>query len=356
MSELNFTKTALDGLPLCMDDQRHKRYLAAAIRLGAAQLGCTWPNPAVGCLLVAGGGEDGVIVGRGATGRGGRPHGETVALDDAGDLARGATAYVSLEPCNHHGKTGPCTLALIEAGVAEVFIALTDPDERVSGAGAARLRGAGITVHVEPYADLKALAAKAHAGHVTATLQGRPHVTLKLALSADGGIGLPTQGQVAITGSSTNALMHALRSRMDAIAVGGGTLRADAPRLNVRLPGLEQRSPQRYVFTNANVPEGFIALKGADLSAGLKTMAQQGMTRLLVEGGSKLAKSFLGAGLVDELILIKGPATLGQGAVRPFDAHPFDDLEAAGLADWQIMHRKMIGSDQMMVLQPNKES
>jgi diaminohydroxyphosphoribosylaminopyrimidine deaminase/5-amino-6-(5-phosphoribosylamino)uracil reductase len=279
-----------------------------------------------------------------------------VALGDAGDLARGTTAYVSLEPCNHHGKTGPCTLALIEAGVAEVFIALTDPDERVSGAGAARLRGAGIKVHVEPFADLKALAAKAHAGHVTATLLGRPHVTLKLALSTDGGIGLRTEGQVAITGSSTNALMHAVRARMDAIAVGGGTLRADAPQLNVRLPGLEQRSPQRYVFTNANVPEGFISLKGADLGAGLKTMAQQGITRLLVEGGSKLAKSLLGAGLVDDLILIKGAATLGQGAVRPFDANPFDDLAAAGLADWQVMHRRTISADQMMVLQPNKDS
>lgn len=332
-----------------MTDDPHRRYLAAAIRLGAAQLGRTWPNPAVGCLLV----REGVIVGRGATGQGGRPHGETVALDDAGDLARGATAYVSLEPCDHHGKTGPCSLALIKAGVAEVFIALTDPDERVSGAGVARLESAGVKVHCEPFADLKGMAARAHAGHITRTRLGRPHVTLKLALSADGGIGLQDKGQVPITSSTTNRLMHGLRARMDAIAVGGGTMRADSPQLNVRLTGLEAHSPKRYVFTQELAPDGFTALNGNDLAADLASLAGHGITRLLVEGGAKLGNSFLSAGLVDELILLKGATTLGQGAIQPFPVHPFDDLSAAGLASWHIIERRTLGADQMMILRPS---
>ncbi|MFK7791697.1 MAG: bifunctional diaminohydroxyphosphoribosylaminopyrimidine deaminase/5-amino-6-(5-phosphoribosylamino)uracil reductase RibD [Devosiaceae bacterium] len=331
-----------------MSDDLHRRYLAAAIRLGAGQLGRTWPNPAVGCLIV----RDGVIVGQGATGQGGRPHGETRALADAGDKAHGATAYVSLEPCDHQGKTGPCTQALIEAGIAEVFIALGDPDPRVSGAGVKRLQAAGMHIRSEPFADLRAMAVVAHAGHISRTRLGRPHVTLKLALSADGAIGVSGDGQVAITGAATNRLMHGLRSRMDAIAVGGGTLRADAPKLTVRLPGLEGCAPKRVAFTTGHAPDGFQALVGRDLQSDLETLGAQGITRLLVEGGAKLAQSFLRNGLVDELILLKGTGTLETDAIFPFAAHPFEDLAAAGLARWRIVERRKIGADQMMVLRP----
>ncbi|MFN3171136.1 MAG: bifunctional diaminohydroxyphosphoribosylaminopyrimidine deaminase/5-amino-6-(5-phosphoribosylamino)uracil reductase RibD [Hyphomicrobiales bacterium] len=325
-----------------------RRYLAAALRLGKAQLGRTWPNPAVGCLIV----KDGIVVGAGATGQGGRPHGETVALDEAGDAARGATAYVSLEPCNHHGKTGPCTLALIAAGIARVVIALGDPDPRVSGSGVARLREAGIEVLFEPFADMRTSAVQAHRGHITRLAKGRPHVTLKLALSADGGIGLPGKGQVAITAPATSRLMHGLRSRFDAIAVGAGTYQADAPQLTVRLEGLAECSPQRVVFGGTEAPEGFIHLPGHDLEAGLQKLGEQGFTSLLVEGGAKLASSLLDAHLVDEVILIKGAPLLGAEAIRPFETDPFD----SGLSGFTVRSLRQCGPDRIVTFAPDRKA
>lgn len=331
-----------------MTSETDRRYLAAAIRFGRAQLGRTWPNPAVGCLIV----KEGVVVGAGATGQGGRPHGETVALDDAGEEARGATAYVSLEPCNHHGKTGPCTLALIEAGIARAVIALGDPDPRVSGSGVTRLRNAGIEVLFEPFADLRASALEAHRGHITRLAKGRPYVTLKLAMSADGGIGLPGKGQVAITAPATNRLMHRLRARTDAIAVGAGTYRADAPQLTVRLAGLEECLPQRVVFGGTEAPEGFIHLPGHDLEAGLKKLGEQGFTSLLVEGGAKLARGLLDAHLVDEVLLIEGAPVLGPEAIRPFGANPF----TGGLPGFTVRSQRKSGPDRIVTFAPDRKA
>ncbi|MEO0383087.1 MAG: bifunctional diaminohydroxyphosphoribosylaminopyrimidine deaminase/5-amino-6-(5-phosphoribosylamino)uracil reductase RibD [Pseudomonadota bacterium] len=325
-----------------------RRYLAAAIRFGRAQLGRTWPNPAVGCLIV----KDGTVVGTGATGQGGRPHGETVALDEAGEDAQGATAYVSLEPCNHHGKTGPCTVALIAAGVARVVIALGDPDPRVSGSGVERLRNAGIEVLFEPFADMRVRAMQAHRGHFMRLAKGRPYVTLKLALSADGAIGLPDKGHVAITAPATNKLMHGLRARMDAIAVGAGTYQADVPRLTVRLAGLEESSPQRVVFGGAEAPEGFIHLLGHDLEASLQKLGEQGLTSLLVEGGAKLARSLLQAHLVDEAILIKGAPLLGAEAIRPFETDPFENE----LPGFTVCSRRQSGPDRIVTFAPDRKA
>jgi diaminohydroxyphosphoribosylaminopyrimidine deaminase/5-amino-6-(5-phosphoribosylamino)uracil reductase len=331
-----------------MTQEPDRRYLAAALRLGNAQLGRTWPNPAVGCLIV----KDGVVVGAGATGQGGRPHGETVALDEAGEAGRGATAYVSLEPCNHHGKTGPCTLALREAGIARVVIALGDPDPRVSGSGVARLREVGVEVLFEPFNDIRVSAIHAHRGHVTRLAKGRPHVTLKLALSADGGIGLPDKGQVAITTPATNRLMHGLRARMDAIAVGAGTYQADAPQLTVRLEGLAQCSPQRVVFGGKEAPKGFIHLPGHDLETSLQKLGEQGITSLLVEGGGKLALSLLSADLVDEAILIKGAPVLGERAIRPFGTDPF----YTGLDGFTVHSRRQSGPDRIVTFVPARKA
>lgn len=326
--------------------QQDHDFLAATIRLGASALGQTWPNPAVGCLIV----RDSKVVGRGKTQAGGRPHAETEALRDAGDLARGAAAYVSLEPCNHHGRTPPCTEALIKAGIARIFIALSDPDPRVCGTGAQHLQDAGIKVHIEPFADLRNAALCAHRGHIMRMQAGRPFVTLKLALSVDGAVGRTNEGQIAITSSSTNRLMHGLRARHDAIAVGAGTLRADNPRLDVRLPGLEHRSPERVVFG----AQAFnaIDLPGEDLNDDLAELADEGITSLLVEGGPKLARSFLKCALVDELILLKGSTILGRDAIKPFDFDPFE----RGFEGFTIHSRRRIGDDQMMVLTPVKKA
>ncbi len=327
------------------------RYLAAAVRLGMTGLGLAWPNPAVGCLLV----NKGRVVGQGVTGKGGRPHAETVALEHAGSHAKGAVAYVSLEPCNHYGKTGPCTLALIEAGVERVVVAHCDPDPRVSGSGVRKLRDAGIDVSVEPYRHIKAQAAYANRGHMMRTALGRPFVTLKLALSLDGAIGVRGEGPVAITNALTNRHMHARRSRVDAIAVGSRTWKIDAPALSVRLPGLEHRSPRRVVFGQADVPSDVVALRDHDLPAGLRSLDHLGITQVLVEGGATLANSFLDAGLVDEIVLLRGEHKIGQRGLCPFAADPFESLADAGLSLWRCVGKRNFGNDRMMLLQPSNE-
>lgn len=220
------------------DDQR---FMAAAIRLSRWNTGCTSTNPSVGCVIV----RDGVIVGRAVTAPGGRPHAEAQALADAGEAARGATVYVSLEPCSHHGKTPPCSDALTAAGVARVVISVTDPDERVSGRGISILRDAGIEVET---GVLEAEGRVALAAYLTRQVKHRPHVTLKLAISTDGMIGRLGEGQVAITGPIARAQVHVLRAETDAILVGGNTARADDPELTTRAPGLQDRSPIRIVL------------------------------------------------------------------------------------------------------------
>jgi len=218
-----------------------EHFMAAAIRLSRWHLGRTSTNPSVGCLIV----RDGVVVGRAVTAVGGRPHAEPQALAEAGALARGATAYVTLEPCSHHGKTPPCAEALIAYGVARVVISVTDPDPRVSGRGIGMLREAGIEVDA---GVLEAEGRRSLAGYLTRQTKNRPYVTLKLAVSADGMIGRKGEGQVAITGPLARAQVHALRAETDAILVGIGTAIADDPELTVRLPGLEAQSPIRIVL------------------------------------------------------------------------------------------------------------
>ncbi|MBY5397370.1 bifunctional diaminohydroxyphosphoribosylaminopyrimidine deaminase/5-amino-6-(5-phosphoribosylamino)uracil reductase RibD [Rhizobium leguminosarum] len=218
-----------------------ERFMAAAIRLSRWHLGRSATNPSVGCLIVRGG----VIVGRAVTALGGRPHAETQALAEAGALARGATAYVTLEPCSHHGRTPPCSEALIAYGVARVVISVTDPDPRVSGRGIAMLREAGIEVDA---GVLEAEGQKSLAAYLTRQTKNRPYVTLKLAVSADGMIGREGEGQVAITGSEARAQVQALRAETDAILVGIGTAIADDPLLTVRTSGLESQSPIRIVL------------------------------------------------------------------------------------------------------------
>ncbi|ABC90313.1 5-amino-6-(5-phosphoribosylamino)uracil reductase/diaminohydroxyphosphoribosylaminopyrimidinedeaminase protein [Rhizobium etli CFN 42] len=216
-------------------------FMAAAIRLSRRHLGRTATNPSVGCVIV----KDGVVVGQAVTALGGRPHAEPQALAEAGDLARGATAYVTLEPCSHHGKTPPCAEALIACGVARVVISVTDPDPRVSGRGISMLREAGIAVDA---GVLEAEGRRSLAAYLTRQTKNRPYVTLKLAVSADGMIGRQGEGQVAITGPEARAEVQTLRAETDAILVGIGTAISDDPLLTVRTPGLEAQSPIRIVL------------------------------------------------------------------------------------------------------------
>lgn len=302
-----------------------------ALALGRRGMGQTWPNPAVGAVLV----KDGVIVGRGWTQKGGRPHAEVEALRRAGNDARGATMYVTLEPCSHHGKSPPCADAIIAAGVARVVSAVEDVNPEVAGRGHARLRAAGIAVDVGLGRDE---ALRDHDGHFRRMLDKRPHVTLKLAVSADGMIGKRGE-RVMLTGEAANARVHLLRAQHDAILIGIGTALADDPLLTCRLPGMENRSPVRVVLDRSgklppssrlaqtvrevplwiagrSAPAGAQAIPhDGDLAALLRELAARGITRLLVEGGAHVAASFLKADLVEEAWILKAPRTIGPGGI-----------------------------------------
>lgn len=332
-------------------DRIDRRYIAAALRLSRKNLGLTSTNPAVGTLIVRDGGNGPVIVGRGVTAIGGRPHAEAEALAEAGDLARGATAYVTLEPCAHHGRTPPCANALVNAGITRVVGAASDPDPRVSGRGYAILRGAGIEVKE---GVLAREAADQLAGYMNRSLRKRPEVILKLALSADGMIGRRGQGQIEITGQVARRQVHVMRAEIDAILVGIGTALADDPELTVRLPGLRNRSPARIVLDRlarlpatsklarsahdvpvfvAACPEGdpknraeleragvkFLATETYDgrvaLPELLEDLANQGMSRIIVEGGADTARAFLNEGLVDRIALFSGPVAIGADGI-----------------------------------------
>ncbi len=330
--------------------------MAAAIRLSRRHLGLTGTNPSVATLIVRDDGAAPSIVGRAVTAVGGRPHAEPQALQEAGDLARGATAYVTLEPCAHHGRTPPCAEALIAAGIARVVGAVSDPDPRVSGKGYAMLRAADIEV-VENL--LAAEAADLLKGYLTRSTKKRPEVTLKLALSADGKIGVQGQGQVRITEEIARAQVHLMRAEADAILVGIGTALADNPSLTCRLPGLEARSPTRIVLDrylrlpeNSELARGArqvpllvtaasdvsgqrrqaLADAGADFLAVeafegrialpelLEDLAARGISTLLVEGGAFTAAEFLGENLVDRLCLFVGAREIGAaGIASPVD-------------------------------------
>jgi diaminohydroxyphosphoribosylaminopyrimidine deaminase/5-amino-6-(5-phosphoribosylamino)uracil reductase len=332
-------------------DANDRRFMAAALRLSKKHSGLTSTNPSVGTLIVRDDGDGPVIVGRGVTAIGGRPHAEAEALAEAGPLAHGATAYVTLEPCAHHGRTPPCANALASAGIARVVGAASDPDPRVSGKGYAILRAAGIKVVERVLAEE---AAAQMAGYLIRSLKKRPQVTLKLAISSDGMIGRLGAGQVPITGPIARRQVHLMRVEADAILVGIGTALADDPELTVRLPGLESRSPARIVIdrqarlplgsklvqTAQRVPvliaasaEADPARKAALESAGVKLLATetydgkvalpefledlaaQGISSILVEGGGDTARYFLDEGLVDRIALFFGPAPVGEGGI-----------------------------------------
>jgi diaminohydroxyphosphoribosylaminopyrimidine deaminase / 5-amino-6-(5-phosphoribosylamino)uracil reductase len=354
------------------------RYMALALALGRRGLGQTWPNPAVGCVIV----RDERIVGRGSTQAGGRPHAEVVALAQAGAAARGATAYVSLEPCSHHGKTPPCADALAAAGVARVVVALCDPDPRVNGQGLARLRAAGIEVVEGVLADQ---ARADQRGFLSRVEAGRPMVTLKLATSFDGRIATATGESQWITGPEARRAVHALRMRHDAVMIGGGTARADDPSLTVRGLGAV-RQPVRVVLSRTldlpldgalartagevplwlvhgdrAAPELISAWAGLgakliavpirrgqlDVSRALGALGEAGLTRVFCEGGGALAASLLAERLVDELVgftagLALGaegwPALAALGVSRLAEAPRFDLVDTRAVGG-DVMHR-----------------
>ncbi|NKX43422.1 bifunctional diaminohydroxyphosphoribosylaminopyrimidine deaminase/5-amino-6-(5-phosphoribosylamino)uracil reductase RibD [Roseicyclus persicicus] len=319
------------------------RWMRLALGLGARGLGRVWPNPAVGCVIV----KAGRVLGRGWTQPGGRPHAETVALAQAGAAARGATAYVSLEPCNHHGLTPPCSDALVAAGVARVVVAMTDPDPRVAGGGLARLRAAGLEVVTGVCADE---AAALHRGFLTRILRGRPMLTLKLATSSDGRIATATGQSQWITGPQARRWVHGARARHDAVLVGAGTARADDPSLTVRDLGIRQQ-PVRVVLSRrldlpadsalmrtarevpvwlCHGPEAPEAARAAwdaagarrievpagaggqlDLGEVMQALGAAGLTRVFCEGGGMLAAGLLSADLVDELAVVSAGMVLG---------------------------------------------
>jgi diaminohydroxyphosphoribosylaminopyrimidine deaminase/5-amino-6-(5-phosphoribosylamino)uracil reductase len=329
------------------DDLHHMRH---ALALAARGLGEVAPNPAVGCVIV----KDGVVVGRGRTAKGGRPHAEPQALAMAGEAARGATAYVTLEPCSHHGHTPPCAKALIDAGVARIVVATGDPDMRVNGEGVAWLRMAGVDVTT---GVCEQEAADLNAGFFLKVRHERPLVTLKIAQSLDGKIATATGESRWITGEAARDYGHLLRARHDAILVGVGTALADDPMLTCRLPGLEGHTPLRVVLdtrlrltewsklaqTAADIPTlvyttapgdkggalescGVRIVRVAKDAAGrpkieavLADLAVRGMTRVLVEGGAAVHASFLNAGMADRLAVFSAPMLLGGSGLSAVD-------------------------------------
>ncbi len=343
-----------------------QQFMDLALRMGRRNMGATAENPSVGCIIVQGG----AIVGRGVTAPGGRPHAETQALQQAGQAAKGATVFVTLEPCAHYGQTPPCCDALIAAGVSRVVISVADPDDRVAGQGIERMQADGILVdqglcELEGRADL--------AGYLSRAERKRPWVTLKLAVSADGMIAKAPGEQTAITQEQALRRSQMMRAHSDAIMVGAGTVRADDPSLTCRLPGLGGRSPVRVVTgggahsldgtklqQSANeVPvwrlgaaaksgpvETLVceldALGRVDLSSAMAMLAERGIGRLLVEGGAQLAASFLKADLVDEVVLFTAPHDLGEGGVPA-------PLEFTKSATFKANPPILLGVDEMTV-------
>ena len=310
--------------------------MGAALTLATRGVGRTAPNPPVGCVIV----KEGRIVGRGWTQPGGRPHAEAGALTQAGDAARNATAYVTLEPCAHVSPRGPaCADLLIAAGISRVAIALRDPDPRTDGSGAARLETAGVAVTIGPG---RSGAERVMAGFLMRQRTGRPHVTLKLALSLDGRIALPDGNSRWITGKEARAHAHLERARSELILVGRGTLDADRPKLDVRLPGLEDRSPRRAVLTSGETPKGWTAIPSPGAVAELERI-----DHVLVEGGARTAAAFLEIDLVDRLLLYTAPILIGTGR----DA--IGDLGLSNLADahgrWRAVDTRQLGSDRLDV-------
>jgi diaminohydroxyphosphoribosylaminopyrimidine deaminase/5-amino-6-(5-phosphoribosylamino)uracil reductase len=364
-----------------IDRELDGRFMAAALRLGRRNLGRTYPNPAVGAIVVRTDGATPVVVGRGWTAAGGRPHAETIALAEAGAAAQAATVYVTLEPCSHYGRTPPCADALIAAKVARVVSAMPDPDPRVNGIGHARLEAAGIAVTTGMLADQ---AAMAHAGHIVRVTRNRPHIVLKLAVSADGMIGRREGERMVISGRAAFEAVQAMRVESDAVMIGIGTAMVDNPRLTVRLSGLERRSPVRIVLdAGARLPldsnlvagarlvplivavglgapeERKSALReagvriieagegpaGVDLNQLLEVLATEGFTRLLVEGGGGVASSLVAGDLADEVIIFRADVVVGPTGVRALGNYALSAIERS--PRYRQIEAAVIGADQM---------
>lgn len=310
--------------------------MAAAIALSRRGRGLSTPNPNVGCLIV----QHGRVVGRGWTQVGGRPHAEAQALQQALDRALGATAYVTLEPCFHLSPRGPrCVDLLIRAGIARVVIAARDPDPRTDGHSIALLKGRGIAVESGLMVQE---AMEAMAGFFLGQTTGRPHVTLKLALSLDGRIALPDGTSRWITGPAARAHTHMERARHDAILVGSGTVKADQPHLDVRLPGLEQRSPRPIMLGSGTPPEGWHVIRAPHEISELESV-----DHLMVEGGAATGAAFLETDLVDRLLLYRAPILIGEGRAA------LGDIGLVTLGDahgrWRLQDSRMVGPDRLEV-------
>ncbi|BAQ17421.1 bifunctional diaminohydroxyphosphoribosylaminopyrimidine deaminase/5-amino-6-(5-phosphoribosylamino)uracil reductase RibD [Methyloceanibacter caenitepidi] len=358
---------------------RDAHFMSQAVRIARRGLGLAWPNPAVGAVVVA---PDGEIVGRGWTAPGGRPHAEAIALERAGQRAEGSTLYVTLEPCNHEGGRGaPCSSVIIAAKVSRVVVGIRDPDPRTAGSGVERLRAAGIEVTEGVEA---AQAASVTLGHLMRVTEGRPAVTLKLAVGSDGRIPQGDGEPVWTTGPLARAHGHLLRAMNDAILVGRGTIAADNPSLTCRLPGMSCRSPVRVVmdrwlrtpptatlFEDVMVPVWLLCAAGepqpnADLlhdhgaeivsvpvddlgmidpQDALETLAHRGITRVLIEGGPSIAEAFVGADLVDEAVIYQSPNPVGEGGLMPFGGEGLDRLAESG--HFTFIATRRFGPDRM---------
>ena len=359
-----------------MIDSVDRSFMRAALALGERGLGETWPNPSVGCVLV----RDGVVVGRGRTAAGGRPHAETRAIEQAGERARGATAYLTLEPCANWGRTPPCAKALIAAGVARVVVACVDPDPRVNGKGLDWLREAGIDVHL---GLLEEEAKRQHIGLFRRILDRRPLVSLKLAQSLDGRIATGNGHSQWITGETARMEAHRLRATHDAILVGSGTALTDDPMLTCRIAGLENRSPLRVVLdrrlrlsaesrlarTASDVPVLVITSKDSlehagplrdagvevaapdmpGIDAALTHLADRGITRLLVEGGSTVAGALLAADKVDRLHVASAPMVIGADGLAAVGDLGLDRVDQA--PRWKPICSRALGDDRLEVFE-----
>jgi diaminohydroxyphosphoribosylaminopyrimidine deaminase/5-amino-6-(5-phosphoribosylamino)uracil reductase len=360
-----------------MSSDLDTRFMTLALTLGRRGLGNAWPNPAVGAVVV----KNGVVVGRGWTQPGGRPHAEVEALGRAGAAARGATLYATLEPCSHHGKTPPCVGAIVAAGIARVVSSLEDPNPKIAGEGHAKLRAAGVAVTLGVSADE---ARRAHAGHIRRVRDGRPHVTLKLAVSADGKAGLAGRKPAAITGAAARDRVHLMRAMNDAVLTGIGTVLSDDPQLTCRLPGMEHRSAVRVVLDSAlrQPPSSRLASSAArtldwtftdekasaekeralsdlgvevlrvpgangrlDLAAVLRGLAGRGITRVMVEAGPILSSAFVCADLVDEVALFRSPMPLGPDAIDALEGLPLTALTQAPVL--RLVGSEVVGGDRL---------
>jgi diaminohydroxyphosphoribosylaminopyrimidine deaminase/5-amino-6-(5-phosphoribosylamino)uracil reductase len=318
--------------------------MAKAVALGESARGRSAPNPNVGCVIVS---PSGKLIAEGATAPGGRPHAEAVALERAGVRKKGATIYVTLEPCAHQSERGPaCTDLLLKAKPARVVIALKDPDPRTSGQGIKRLRAAGIEVTLGVGRNA---AKRSLSGWLTRLELGRPRITLKLALSIDGKIALPSGESKWITGEDARRHVHEQRAKSDMILVGRGTYMADQPRLDVRLPGLEDASPRRALLTRGDAVDGWETLRNPQ-----DVHRLHDVNDLLVEGGSSTATAFLSEDLVDRILIYRAPIIVGEGK----SSFGYVGLDAIADAHgrWQLVREQRLGVDRLEVYERVRDS